>query len=69
LNHTSGISGILVGHGVRKNELLEGDNKGDDGGSDDGWVSKNLPRIFFGPLVGVKLLLVWETTGAVRPRS
>jgi hypothetical protein len=59
------IKDCPVGRGVRKNELL----KGDDRGGDDGWVSlflKNLPRIFFEPLVGVKLLSVrTAATGAV----
>jgi hypothetical protein len=45
----------------KKNELLMGDDKGDEGGGDNSWVSlflKNLPRNVFGPLVGVELLLV-----------
>jgi hypothetical protein len=62
------IKDCPVGRGARKNELLKGDDKGDDEGGDDDWVSlflKNLPRIFFEPVVGVKLLSVRTTTGAV----
>jgi hypothetical protein len=53
---------------VRTSTLLMGDDKGDEGDGDNGWLSfflKNLPKIFFGPLVGVKLSSVRAIIGAV----
>ena len=48
------------GRAARKKDLLVGDKTGEGEGG-DGWLSfflKNLPNIFFGPLVDVELLSV-----------
>jgi hypothetical protein len=56
-----------VRRGGRTSTLLMGDDKGDEGDGNNGWpfFLKNLPKIFFGPLVGVKLSSVRAIGGAV----